>query len=341
MNIIFPHNGLNQDKHPAIITCGYGRSALEYGYRLLGLGAGDEILYPDFICDVVMVPAKKLGIAVRFYPTDDTLCPDLYAARRLLNQQTRAMLAVNYFGFPQPFAAIKNFCREHGLFFIEDNAQGFLSKQEDTPLGLFGDISIFSMRKTIPLINGAALLVNLDGYAAQCQNLSKLAVELPQERNFLKAIKTAVKRQGRRWNCSVDGLLAKPWEIPESGSTENEDLNYGFSPGALAALRKYDFTDECLRRRNAFQHWLDWSGRRNDVAAVFSLLPEGVVPYAFPAYVRDRRAWLEWGRKNHIRVSTWPTLPKWVAGHRPAVCQRTERLVIFPCLGKKYGRLAR
>ena len=50
----FPLNQKN------VIYFGYARTALEYGYHFLGLKSGDEILYPDYICDVCFLPAKKL-----------------------------------------------------------------------------------------------------------------------------------------------------------------------------------------------------------------------------------------------------------------------------------------
>ena len=39
---------LREDK---FLFFGYGRTALEFGYYYLGLEKGNEILYPDYICE--------------------------------------------------------------------------------------------------------------------------------------------------------------------------------------------------------------------------------------------------------------------------------------------------
>ena len=54
----------------------HGRTALKYGLLSLGLKPGDEILIPDYICDVVLHPLKSLGLKYQFYPVLDDLSPN-------------------------------------------------------------------------------------------------------------------------------------------------------------------------------------------------------------------------------------------------------------------------
>ena len=54
----------------------HGRTALKYGLLSLGLKPGDEILIPDYICDVVLHPLKSLGLKHQFYPVLDDLSPN-------------------------------------------------------------------------------------------------------------------------------------------------------------------------------------------------------------------------------------------------------------------------
>ena len=95
------NHSLNYFRHKHFL--GYGRTALEFGYVLIGMKQGDEVLYPEYICDVTLVPINKLGLTVKFYPVDGGLRPDLSETRKLITGKTKAFLSVNYFGFPQPF----------------------------------------------------------------------------------------------------------------------------------------------------------------------------------------------------------------------------------------------
>lgn len=74
----------------SLIYFAYTRNALEYGYKLLGLKEGDEIFYPDYTCDVTLVPSKKLGIRAVFYPVNDQFEHDLETAEKFLTGNTKA-----------------------------------------------------------------------------------------------------------------------------------------------------------------------------------------------------------------------------------------------------------
>ena len=78
------------DNFSDIVYFGYGRTALEYGFKLIGMEPGDEILYPEYICDVTLVPCRKMGITTRFYPVDERLNPDFAETRKLITQRTKA-----------------------------------------------------------------------------------------------------------------------------------------------------------------------------------------------------------------------------------------------------------
>ncbi len=53
-----------------------GRTALAYGLRGLGMRAGDVIVVPDFLCDVVWHAARNAELRVATYPVTDALSPD-------------------------------------------------------------------------------------------------------------------------------------------------------------------------------------------------------------------------------------------------------------------------
>ena len=53
--------------------CGYGRQALAIGLHRLGIGAGDLILLPGFVCRDLIGAVRTVGSDVRFYDVDERL----------------------------------------------------------------------------------------------------------------------------------------------------------------------------------------------------------------------------------------------------------------------------
>ena len=123
----------------------YARHALVEALRLSGCGSGDRVLVPEFICRDVLGSIHSLGAEPVFYEVTPTLAPrDLDQA-----QPAKAVLAVNYFGFPQDLEPFGLYSQRTGAVVIEDNAHGFLSKTEDGQLlGTRTDLGIVSIRKT-------------------------------------------------------------------------------------------------------------------------------------------------------------------------------------------------
>ena len=309
---------------------GYGRTALEFGYALIGLKKGDEILCPEYICDVTLVPVKKLGLTVKFYPIDDGLRPELDEVRKLITTKTRAFLSVDYFGFHQPFNAISAFCRENDLYYIEDNAHGFLSCYNEKPLGSFGDISIISPRKTFDTFNGAALVINNRGLLPLPKQIPKDYFKrgLLKERNLVKRIKVFKWHIERRFGRK---LLKRKFCIPQHGSTQDEDLPYLIDSLSLEKIRKANHAEEIGRRRRTYLNWLVFSKDHEDLLPLFTSLPDGVCPLAAPFLTRNRDKWLKWGDEKGLNVSTWPTLPVEVSRNvNSKAVKLWEKLLLFP-----------
>ena len=80
--------------------------------------------------------------------------------RSKIDDKTKALFIIHYYGFPQNITEIKKLCDEKGLYLLEDCAHAFLSKIGNDYLGTFGAFGILSMQKFLPLPNGGVLLIN-------------------------------------------------------------------------------------------------------------------------------------------------------------------------------------
>lgn len=151
---IFP---LNQNKIDFFFSARY---ALAAGIKALGIRSGDKVLLPAYNCGVEIDPFKYFDIQTIFYRIDRSLQVDLDDLLQRIEGGVKAILITHFIGFPQPINEIKRICTEKGLFLIEDCAHAFLSNTNGKALGSCGDISIFSLLKTLSVPNGGVLVIN-------------------------------------------------------------------------------------------------------------------------------------------------------------------------------------
>jgi hypothetical protein len=147
---------------PEVIWFAYARQALEFGLKTYGLKNPCNLLVPAFICDVIEHSVASVGIEIIYYDINKDLTFNNTIVTELLrnNIYIKALLWVNYFGYPTSTIEVKRFCQCNNLLFIEDNAHGFNSSYNGQSLGTYGDFSITSVRKTLPIVHGAQISIN-------------------------------------------------------------------------------------------------------------------------------------------------------------------------------------
>ncbi len=318
----------------------YGRQALAEGFRRAGLKAGDEVLLPGFICAEVLASLAVVGAVPRFYLVDDKLCADVTSWDRANPKGARAVVAVNYFGFPQPLDLIREWCRAKGAALIEDNAQGFLSTDGETPLGRRGDLGVFSLRKTLSLPNGAALVDNRPGemggnglsYEKSCGGAEwryrfKIVLKWVMEWGGLRTVRAVLTGvRTARLAATGEAIPASP---PDRESVIPQEA---FAPLTSRLLLRCDFCAERARRRNLYQACRELFLGVPEIRPLFGDLPEGVVPQGFPFLYTgmDRSALIRaWWRRG-VPILAWPDhLPSAVRERAP---EHYHRVMLVPFL---------
>lgn len=293
-----------------------GRHALTAGLKALAIGRGQFILMPEYICRDLLASVHAVQAEALFYPVDRSLAPQLLPAVR----NVKAVLAVNYFGFPQVMEPFRAYCAEHGATLIEDNAHGFLSRDEQgTPLGSRGDFGIVSLRKTFAFPDGAALLVNQQDW------IDRLPAPLPCRDDPLPAgfiAKRTLRQIQNATGFRVRSLGEKitrhfrrirtghafPVSLPES---EREIPGRpAIHCASLSMLKKIDTEGEVKRRRVLYQEF-HRDLRHLDIEPIFADLPSGVAPYGYPFRANEfgAAAVTQIARKRGFDCFGWPDLP--------------------------------
>src|SRR5262249_26150114 len=113
-----------------------GSAALELALRAVGVGAGDDVLIPSYVCDALHHAVTRCAatpVRVDADPAPLSLPP--IDAKRRITPRTRAVVVPPAFGLAadlEPFLAL-------GIPVIEDCAQAFGALLEGRPVGSRGD----------------------------------------------------------------------------------------------------------------------------------------------------------------------------------------------------------
>ena len=137
--------------------------ALEMSAMLIDLGPGDEVIMPSFTFvstanAVVLRGATPVFVDIR----PDTLNIDETLIEGAITDRTRAIFVVHYAGVACAMDEIMAIAGKHGLYVVEDAAQGVSASYRGRPLGSIGHLGAFSFHETKNVISGegGALLIN-------------------------------------------------------------------------------------------------------------------------------------------------------------------------------------
>ena len=159
------------------LTCANGTDALTLALKAWGIGPGDAVFVPDFtfFSSAEVVPLESAT------PIFVDVCEETFnldasdlerAVREVLNDgrlRPRAVVAVDLFGLPADFPAIRAVADKYGLLILEDGAQGFGGSIDGKRACSFGDIATTSFFPAKPLGcygDGGAVFTDNDEWAA-------------------------------------------------------------------------------------------------------------------------------------------------------------------------------
>ncbi len=136
---------------------------LEGLLKAYGIGPGDEVIVSAYSWYEIARSIWQVGATPVFADIDywsGTLNPEKAAAR--IGPATRAILAANTNGHPADWEALRAVAGRHGLVLIEDSTEALGCAYDHTPVGRFGDASLFDFRARGPVACGAGGLVVTD-----------------------------------------------------------------------------------------------------------------------------------------------------------------------------------
>jgi perosamine synthetase len=260
---------------------------------------------PAYHCIVMVEPLLQVGAQPVFYALREDLSVDLDDVATRIDGETRAFIAVNYFGFPQDLGTLRRFCDLHGLSFIEDCAHSFFGDCAGRALGTFGHYAVASLAKFFPVRDGGCLVIG----AGVSDNLLLKQRSQGLSANLAAALDTvddavafgrlgglapAMRFANRAKSLVRAAIPSARTPQLENPAQQRSGQRGGFDPAWMGIrattvsrmIGRHASRSQIVerRRQNYARLAEEFSGLRR-CRPIFPHLPQGVVPYMFPLWI--------------------------------------------------------
>lgn len=291
--------------HSDAIKLNSGQYALEY---ILKARKYRKVYLPYYICDSVLQPFKRQGVAYEFYHINELLEPVI----ELHPKDDEAVLYVNYFGLMNHKA--DTFCYAYRNTIL-DYTQAFYSEKGNK----YDDKSIqcdtfYSCRKYFGVPDGAYLYTDciLDEEISQDESFERLT--------FLTKRIDRSAQEGYADFHANDKALSSVGMRRMSKLTEKMMRSIDYSDKAIKRIHNFHLLDNVLRDSNRFKWDMDY----------------GTVPMIYPYYV-ENGAKLRQHLIDHqvFCARYWPNVLEWCQ-KGSIEYQLAENMVCLP-IDQRYG----
>lgn len=296
-----------------------GRGALYHLTKILLQRGIKTVLLPTICPEGVIQPFSMAGFDIHFYDLKRDLSPSKESLESAcLEFSHRAILIViDYFGLQNNTSYVEEICNTSQILILRDFAQTLAPKEEINGCNsLKPDFILFSLNKTLPVVDGAILLSNNSDFPVDTQFSKRRKINIIASERYLLHLDAV--RKFKDCVSIIEGheLLLKISETYERYYTEIQDPTIDYEPVTqidFSLDSSYIEAEIALRRSNFSRLNAKWPllslNKLNDFETF------GAAPFAFPALVSsdEKRDVSRLFLNNGIMVSSlyekWDHIP--------------------------------
>ena len=242
---------------PACVCVNSWTSGAQLALKWWGVGPGDEVIIPAYTyaaTALVVLHAGAIPVMVDINE-DFTMEPSLL--RQALSPRTKAIIPVDFAGWPCDYTSIRNMLREPGIrslfrpstarqqalgrpLLMADAAHSLGATYQNRPAGLQADIAVYSLHavKNITTAEGGVIGLNLPApfNNQEVQHWMKINSLNGQTRDAFE------KAQGRSWRYDIvsDGLKVNMPDVCAAiGIAQLREYDQSLLPQRQKIARRY------------------------------------------------------------------------------------------------------
>ncbi len=193
-----------------------GRYALYQALKEINVKKNDEILVPAYHCPAMIYPIIDAGCIPVFYKINEDFSTNITDLNDLITSKSKAVIAVNYFGFFQNIQDVRKICDKHKLKLVEDCAHSLFGQSNDIMVGQTGDYAIGSTKKFFSVEQGGILTSNKKSFQKRHPGKINIKSEI---RFIYQTIERSIE-SGRLWMFTPFILLIEKLR----GQTERDKV---------------------------------------------------------------------------------------------------------------------
>ena len=314
-----------------------GRDALLSGLIALGLKKGDGVIIPAYMCNSTIKILKVYGFNLVFIDIEKDLSLSVDNLKKVIEEsQIKALLVVHYFGLTQNIDKVVDVCHEYGVKVVEDASHSLLSQFMRDRGSIKGDIEIFSMRKSLPVVDGGALRINNNCYqSAVASNSSCVSIISDVKYLILRLFEKIATGLG----VNIYGQLMNDIKTKLRSKASNEACNLDVESCQVSwQLRKYLSNEKYLQdsRKSIVSNFnqLSLALQKLGFRLLVDSVDKGVIPQACVVY-DDKGGLVDYLRLKGVGAWRWPDeeMPDEVIQHAdvyPNAIFFDKKLVLIP-----------
>ncbi len=132
--------------------------------KVVGVGEGDEVITTPYTFAATSNVILHCGAKPVFVDIGDDFNISLTTIEKAITKRTKAIISVDFGGFPADYDEILSLCKKYGIKYISDSAHSFGAIYKGRKAGLIPDFTVFSFHavKNLTTAEGGAIVFNSD-----------------------------------------------------------------------------------------------------------------------------------------------------------------------------------
>ncbi|MCR5216698.1 MAG: DegT/DnrJ/EryC1/StrS family aminotransferase [Lachnospiraceae bacterium] len=263
-----------------------GLDALWIAFRLLGIGAGDEVIVQGNTYIASVMGISMNGATPVIVEPDEYYSINVEEIEKHITKKTKAVLVVHLYGMVAPMDQIVELCKKYNLRLVEDCAQSHGACYQGKMTGTFGDIGCFSFYPSKNLGaygDGGAIVTNHEDLAQEAKVLRNYGSE---KRYYNKVVGT-----NSRLDELQAGLLRVKLKHLDELTLERQQIAQGYEKG----LNKLEFILPKVRQNTTcvWHQYVIRCERRDELMSYLKSKGIGtIIHYPIPPHLSEAYAYL-------------------------------------------------